>query len=68
MVRNNMNKQNNTDQFNPTYEEIIEELNAINSRISFENIALKIRLSKIEAFCNQLQEKVQTQTKDPDVF
>jgi len=68
MVRNNMIKQNNNDQFNPTYEEILEEFNAANSRLVLENIALKIRLSKVEAFCKQLQESTQTQIKDPDIF
>jgi glutathionylspermidine synthase len=43
-----MIKQNNNDQFNPTYEEILEEFNAANSRLVLENIALKIRLSKVE--------------------
>jgi hypothetical protein len=68
MVRNNMIKQNNNDQFNPTYEEILEEFSAANSRLVLENIALKIRLSKVESFCKQLQESSQTQTKDSDVF
>lgn len=68
MVRNNMIKQNNNDQFNPTYEEILEEFNAANSRLVLENIALKIRLSKVEAFCKQLQESTQTQIKDSDIF
>lgn len=63
-----MIKQNNNDQFNPTYEEILEEFNAAYSRLVLENIALKIRLSKVEVFCRQLQEDSQTQTKDPDIF
>jgi glutathionylspermidine synthase len=63
-----MIKQNNNDQFNPTYEEILEEFNAAYSRLVLENIALKIRLSKVEVFCRQLQESSQTQTKDPDIF
>ena len=63
-----MIKQNNNDQFNPTYEEILEEFNAAYSRLVLENIALKICLSKVEAFCNQLQESTQTQIKDSDIF
>ena len=63
-----MINQNNGDQFNPTYEEILEEINAINSRLVLENVALKIRLSKVEAFCKQLQEPPSKKSKDPDTF
>lgn len=47
---------NNNDSFNPTYDEIIEELGSINSRLLLENIALKIRIAKMQEYMKHTQE------------
>jgi len=39
-----------TKNFSPSYEELLNELTGINSRLTLENIALKITISKMQAF------------------
>lgn len=39
-----------TPNFSPSYEELLNELTGINSRLTLENIALKITISKMQAF------------------
>lgn len=40
----------NTQNFSPSYEELLNELTGINSRLTLENIALKITVAKMQAF------------------
>lgn len=49
MVRNPMTKQNTPD-FSPSYEELLNELTGINSRLTIENIALKITIEKMRNY------------------
>lgn len=35
--------------FSPSYEELLNELSGINSRLTLENIALKITISKMQS-------------------
>ena len=49
MVRNPMTNED-TQNFSPSYEELLNELTGINSRLTLENIALKITISKMQAF------------------
>jgi len=46
MVRNTMTKEE-APNFSPSYEELLNELTALNSRLTLENIALKITTSKM---------------------
>jgi hypothetical protein len=43
----------NTPNFSPSYEELLNELTGINSRLTLENIALKITVSKMQAFSEE---------------
>jgi hypothetical protein len=52
MVRNPMTNEN-TPNFSPSYEELLNELTGINSRLTLENIALKITVSKMQAFSEE---------------
>ena len=45
--------------FSPTYDELINELTIINSRLTIENIALKITIEKMRNF-EQPSTKAQT--------
>jgi hypothetical protein len=38
-----------TPNFSPSYEELLNELTGINSRLTLENIALKITISKMQS-------------------
>jgi hypothetical protein len=49
MVRNPMTNENTPD-FSPSYEELLNELTGINSRLTVENIALKITIEKMRSF------------------
>ena len=49
MVRNPMTNKNTPD-FSPSYEELLNELTGINSRLTVENIALKITIEKMRSF------------------
>lgn len=40
----------NAPDFSPSYEELLNELNAINSRLTIENIALKITIEKMRNY------------------
>jgi hypothetical protein len=40
----------NTPDFSPSYEELLNELTGINSRLTVENIALKITIEKMRSF------------------
>lgn len=44
-----MTKQNTPD-FSPSYEELLNELTGINSRLTIENIALKITIEKMRSY------------------
>ena len=37
-----------THDFSPSYEELLNELSLVNSRLTLENIALKITISKMQ--------------------
>ena len=49
MVRNPMTNEE-TPNFSPSYEELLNELSGINSRLTLENIALKITIAKMQSF------------------
>lgn len=40
----------NTPDFSPNYEELLNELSLINSRLTLENIALKITIEKMRNY------------------
>lgn len=42
-----------TPNFSPSYEELLNELTGINSRLTLENIALKITVAKMQAFSEE---------------
>jgi hypothetical protein len=48
MVRNPMTNEHTHD-FSPSYEELLNELSLVNSRLTLENIALKITISKMQS-------------------
>jgi hypothetical protein len=52
MVRNPMTNED-TPNFSPSYEELLNELTGINSRLTLENIALKITVAKMQAFSEE---------------
>lgn len=58
MARNPMTDNKEPD-FSPTYEELINELTMVNSRLTIENIALKITIEKMRNF-EQPSTKAQT--------
>ena len=52
MVRNPMTNED-TPNFSPSYEELLNELTGINSRLTLENIALKITISKMQSYSEE---------------
>ena len=42
-----------TPNFSPSYEELLNELTGINSRLTLENIALKITISKMQSYSEE---------------
>jgi hypothetical protein len=59
MVRNPM-KNEDTQNFSPSYEELLNELSGINSRLTLENIALKITISKMQSSIENSDEDFKT--------
>jgi len=49
MVRNPMTNED-TPNFAPSYEELLNEVSGIISRLTLENVALKITISKMQSF------------------
>lgn len=62
MVRNPMTNED-TQNFSPSYEELLNELSGINSRLTLENIALKITISKMQASVGNSDEEFKTPQK-----
>ena len=52
-----------TQNFSPSYEELLNELTGINSRLTLENIALKITISKMQASMKPSDEEFKTPQK-----
>lgn len=59
MVRNPMTNED-TQNFSPSYEELLNELSGINSRLTLENIALKITISKMQSSIQHSDEDFKT--------
>lgn len=59
MVRNPMTNED-TQNFSPSYEELLNELSGINSRLTLENIALKITISKMQSSIQNSDEDFKT--------
>ena len=49
-----------TQNFSPSYEELLNELSGINSRLTLENIALKITISKMQSSIQNSDEDFKT--------
>lgn len=49
-----------TQNFSPSYEELLNELSGINSRLTLENIALKITISKMKSSIENSDEDFKT--------
>ena len=59
MVRNPMTNED-TQNFSPSYEELLNELSGINSRLTLENIALKITISEMQSSIQNSDEDFKT--------
>ena len=53
-------KNEDTQNFSPSYEELLNELSGINSRLTLENIALKITISKMQSSIENSDEDFKT--------
>jgi hypothetical protein len=53
-------KNEDTQNFSPSYEELLNELSGINARLLLENIALKVTVSKMQACIDNTGEDFKT--------
>jgi hypothetical protein len=55
-----------SEDFNPSYDEVISELSSTVSKLIVENSILKITIRKLEEFVNQIDQK-SISSKDEDI-
>lgn len=61
MDRNTMKEQTNNTE--PTMEELLQEITNVNARLLIENTAMKIKIGKMSQLLSQYEELVETSNK-----